>query len=95
MRVRTTDKLPDDLDRNISLIVVIILTTGSLSTSHIMAIGKWIPFTGTQSTTAESQSVKSVAVQVISSADAKKFGLENVSSKPSMSISTLLTLQSC
>jgi hypothetical protein len=44
-----------------------------------MAIGKWIPFSGTPNATADNQTVKSATVQVISSADAKKFGLENVS----------------
>jgi hypothetical protein len=43
-----------------------------------MAIGKWIPFSSSNPAAA-AQNAKPEAVQAITSADAKKFGLENVS----------------
>jgi hypothetical protein len=46
-----------------------------------MAIGKWMPF-GTPQSSSTAQAQKPQEVAVISSANAKKFGLENVRVPP-------------
>jgi len=55
-----------------------------------MAIGKWIPFSSSNPVAA-AQDVKPETVQAITSADAKKFGLENVRSNISPVFSILMS----